>query len=339
MFFSNLIRQWLHRAIKFAAVLTMCSSTTALADSEPFIIDLYMGEPVPQDVMLDDLSAVRIVYLGEIHTIARHHGLQAEILRGLSDRELKLAVGMEMFSRESQPILDRWQTGNQSVADLIMELGREHWTNLQDYEKVLTLARERHVPIVGLNARDTLVRKVAHSGLDALTESEKREIPEGVEKINPLQDRLLRLRLRVHKAFEKASLDRIVLAQALRDETMAETVSGFLDSSEGKNRLMLVIAGSGHVNYGFGIPERVQRRNPLPHRIVMPTESGELVLTEAEKRQSVPVYITHEELRFIPTPIADYLQAVPLQKERPQERRREDSQPVAEDSASNPGKM
>ena len=97
MFFSNLIRRWIHRAIKFAAVLTMCSSTTALADSEPFIIDLYMGEPVPQDVMLDDLSTVRIVYLGEIHTIARHHELQAQILRGLLDRELKLALGMEMF--------------------------------------------------------------------------------------------------------------------------------------------------------------------------------------------------------------------------------------------------
>jgi uncharacterized iron-regulated protein len=317
MFFSNLIRRWLHRAIRFAAVLTMCSSTTALADSEPFIIDLYMGEPVPQDVMLDDLSAVRIVYLGEIHTIARHHELQEQILRGLLDRELKLALGMEMFSRESQPILDRWQSGNQSVADLVMALGREHWTNLRDYEKVLNLARERHVPIVGLNARDTLVRKVAHTGLDGLTDTEKREIPEGVEKINPLQDRLLRLRLRVHRAFEKASLDRIVLAQALRDETMAETVSGFLDSSEGKNRLMLVIAGSGHVNYSFGIPERVQKRTPLQYRIVMPTESGELVLTEAEKRQSVPVHITHEELRFITAPIADYLQAVPLQRERP----------------------
>lgn len=317
MFLSNLLYQWLLSALTFAAVLTMCSSTTALADSEPFIIDLYMGEPVPQDVMLDDLSTVRIVYLGEIHTIARHHELQAEILRGLSDRDVKLAVGMEMFSRENQPILDRWQTGNQSVADLIMELGTGHWTNLQDYEKVLTLARERHAPIVGLNARDTLVRKVARGGLDGLTESEKREIPEGVEKINPLQDRLLRLRLGVHKAFEKASLDRIVLAQALRDETMAEAVSGFLDSSEGKNRLILVIAGSGHVNYSLGIPERVQRRTPLPYRIVMPTESGELVLTEAEKRQSVPIHTTHEELRFIPSPIADYLQAVPLKKERP----------------------
>ena len=97
MFCPNLIGRWLHRALKFAAVLTMCSSTTALADSKPFIIDLYMGEPVPQDVMLDDLSTVRIVYVGEIHTIARHHELQAEILRGLRDRKLNLALGMEMF--------------------------------------------------------------------------------------------------------------------------------------------------------------------------------------------------------------------------------------------------
>lgn len=330
MFFLSVMRRWLCHALKFAAVLTMCSSGTALADSKPFIIDLYMGEPVPQDVMLDDLSTVRIVYLGEVHTIARHHELQAEILRGLSDRGLKIALGMEMFSRENQPVLDQWQTGNRSVADLIVELGRGHWTNLQDYEKVLTFARDRRIPIVGLNARDSLVRKVAHAGLDGLTESEKSEIPAGMEKINPLQDRLLRLRLRVHKAFEKTSLDRIVLAQALRDETMAESVSGFLNSFEGKERLMVVIAGGGHVNYGFGIPEGVQRRNPLPYRIIMATESGELVLTEAEKRQSVPVQITHEELRFIPTPIADYLQAVPLKEERPRPRRREYPLPLAE---------
>jgi uncharacterized iron-regulated protein len=334
MFFPNLVSRWLHCAVKFAAVLTMCSSVSALADSKPFMIDLYMGEPVPKDVMLDDLSAVRIVYLGEIHTIARHHELQAEILRELSDRDLKIALGMEMFSRENQPILNRWQAGNRSVADLILDLGADHWTNLQDYEKVLTLARERGIPIVGLNARDALVRKVAHVGLEGLSASEKREVPKGLEKINPLQDRLLRLRLRVHKAFEKTSLDRIVLAQVLRDETMAQTISSFLDSSEGKGRLMVVIAGGGHVNYGFGIPEGVQRRSALPYRIIMATESGELVLTEAEKRQSVPVEITHQELKFITTPIADYLQAVPLKEERPRQRRREYPQPLAENSGS-----
>lgn len=181
---------------------------------------------------------------------------------------------------------------------------------------MLTLARKRHVPIVALNANDLLVRKVAHEGLARLTESERREIPEGLEKINPLLDRLLRLRLRVHKAFEKESLDRIVLAQALRDATMAQTVSRFLDSPAGKGRLMLVIAGSGHVNYGFGIPERVRAHNRLAYRIIMATESGELVLSKEERRESVPIEITHEELRFIHTPIADYLQALPL-REKP----------------------
>ena len=248
------IAAWLSGSLGFATVLTVCLSMVVFADSKPFLIDLYMGEPIPSEVMLDDLSGVRIVYLGEIHTIPRHHELEVEVLQGLSDRVPRLALGMEMFGWEQQPILNRWQTGSQSVNDLIKELGKEHWTNLHDYEEVLTLARERHVPIVGLNARDDLVRKVAHGGLNGLSESERHEIPKGVEKINSLQDRLLRLRLRVHKAFEKESLDRIVVAQALRDETMARTVADFLDSPEGKDRLMLVIAGGGHVNYGFGIP-------------------------------------------------------------------------------------
>jgi uncharacterized iron-regulated protein len=315
MFLPDLTRQRLRLILRFAAILTMCSSMTALADSTRILIDLYMGETVPREAMLEDLSSVRVVYIGEVHTIARHHDLELDILRGLLERNPRIALGMEMFSREQQPILDRWHSGNQSVADLITKLGKEHWTNLQDYEKVLSLARERSVPIVGLNARDALVRRVAQVGLDGLDQSEKREIPEGVEKINPVQDRLLRLRLKVHKAFEKTNLDSIVLAQSLRDETMAEAVAGFLDSSDGKDRLMVVIAGSGHVNYGLGIPERVQRRRSWPYRIIFATESGELVLTEAEERQSVPVHITHEELRFIHTPIADYLQAAPLRKE------------------------
>ncbi|MGB6067294.1 MAG: ChaN family lipoprotein [Desulfomonilaceae bacterium] len=316
IFVHDRIRLLLIRSLILALALSLCSNMTAFADCKPFIIDLYMGEPVPRHAMFDDLSTVRIVYLGEIHTIARHHELEEEVLRGLLDREVKLAIGMEMFARKQQPILDRWQRGTTNVSDLIKELGQDHWTNLQDYSNVLTLARKRHVPIIALNANDLLVHKVAHEGLGRLTKSEKLEIPKGVEKINPLLDRLLRLRLRVHKAFEKESLDRIVLAQALRDATMAQTVSRFLDSPAGKDRLMLVIAGSGHVNYGFGIPERVHAHNRLSYRIIVATESGELVLSNEEKRESVPIEITHEDLRFIQTPIADYLQTLPL-KEKP----------------------
>jgi len=283
-----------------------------MASSQSIIIDVLMGEPVPLEMMLEDVSTVRIVYVGEIHTIKRHHQLQAQILRALAEKGIKPVLGMEMFSRQQQPVLDKWLKGFESVDDLINELGKEHWTNLRDYTDLLVSARDLKIPIVGLNAPDKLVRKVAREGIEGLSEEERKGLPPGLSEINPLNDRLLRLRLKVHKAFEEKSLDRIVLAQALRDATMATAVAEFLDTPQGKDRLMAVVAGNGHINYGFGIPERVQKANGLPYRIILPSESGELVLSEEEKRQSVPVHITHEDLKFIRVPIADYLHVIPL---------------------------
>ncbi len=281
------------------------------ASAESLIIDLYMGEPITLEEMVDDLAKSRVVYLGEIHSITRHHEVQREIMQRLSGKGLKLALGMEQFTREQQPALDRWLAGKSDLRGLIQELGGEYWTNIWDYEQILTTARNGNIRILGLNAPDRLVKKVARSGIEGLTEAERAEIPSDTASINPDLDRLLRLRLRVHKAFEKRRLDAIVLAQAVRDATMAQTVSRFLDSDEGKDATVVVIAGTGHLNYGLGIPERVSRAHNLPHRIVVPTESGELRLSEAEKRQSVPVDISHEDLRFLKAPIADYLHVIP----------------------------
>ncbi len=287
---------------------------SAMSDCQPFIVDVLAGEPVSMETMIEDLGTVRIVYVGEVHTIDRHHRLQAEILRDLSRRGLKLALGMEMFSVNQRKILDAWQRGNASVASLISDLGKGHWTNLLDYESVLLAARNLKIPILGINADDNLVKKVAREGIGALTAAERREMPRGFDRINPVNDRLLRLKLRVHKAFEGKSLDRIVLAQALRDATMAQSVVRFLNSPEGIGRTMMVIAGSGHLNYGLGIPDRVQRRAKLSSRILLPSESGELVLTETEKRHARPLEITHKDLMFINKPIADYLHMIPLRE-------------------------
>jgi uncharacterized iron-regulated protein len=288
----------------------------AVDTDSPLIIDVLMGEPVEMETMLDDLADVKIIYLGEVHTIARHHKLQTDLLDRLKGRGLKLALGMEMFSTQHQAVLDRWLSGKQSINDLIRELGKEHWTNLKDYESVLTTARDLGIHVVGLNAPDDLVRKIAREGLDGLSAKEKASLPEDLEQIDPLNDRLLRLRLRVHKAFEAKSLDNIVLAQALRDATMARAVVEFLNSPKGKDTVMVVVAGSGHINYGLGIPERVKRRLDLPFRIILASESGELVLSEQEMRQMAPTHLTHKDLEFIQKPVADYLHVIPLKEDR-----------------------
>jgi len=241
------------------------------------------------------------VYIGEVHTIRRHHGIQTEILNRLAERNMKLALGMEMFSAHQQEILSRWQKGSESVEDLVRALGAGHWTNLPDYGPLLVLARKLGVPILGLNADDGLVRKVARQGIQGLSESEKRQVPDEVSPVDPLYDRLLRLRLKVHKAFQDRSLDNIVLAQAVRDEAMARALVGFLTSAEGKDRIVLVIAGTGHISYGLGIPSRVTRMLNDPFRIVLLSESGELVLSEEEKKQAVPVEITHDGVDILRT--------------------------------------
>ena len=73
----------------------------AVDTDSPLIIDVLMGEPVEMETMLDDLADVKIIYLGEVHTIARHHKLQTDILNRLKGRGLKLALGMEMFSNSA----------------------------------------------------------------------------------------------------------------------------------------------------------------------------------------------------------------------------------------------
>lgn len=290
----------------------VCAPALIMAGSQPIIVDVLMGEPIPLEKMIEDLATVRIVYIGEFHTVARHHQAQAAILKGLADKNLSLALGMEMFAESQQPILEKWQQGPGGVDSLINELGREHWTNLADYEPVLMLAKKSKIPIRGLNADDRIVKKVAREGIDSLSEAERRQIPADVDQVNPLHERLLHIRLKVHKAFHEKALHNIILAQALRDATMAYAVDRFLKSPEGRDRVMLVIAGTGHVSYGFGIPERTEKLNGLTYRIVLLSESGELVLTEKEKQLAAPITITHQDLKFIRVPIADYLHILPL---------------------------
>jgi uncharacterized iron-regulated protein len=268
------------------------------------------------ETALDDLAKARIIYVGEFHTISRHHELQAEILRGLAGRNRNVALAMEMFTPQQQRIVDGWLASEETVSELVEKLGGDRWTNLTDYHSVLYLARDLGVSIICLNAPEQIVRKVSREGLESLSEEEKSSIPPDVYPINPLYARLLTMKLRVHRAFQGKTLDRVIYAQALRDAVMARNIARFLESPQGTDRLLMVIAGNGHLNYGFGIPEKVKLHIDAPFRIILPSESGELRLSEAEKMQALDIEISHEDIKFIDRPIADYLSVIPIKTDQ-----------------------
>lgn len=306
---------WRLFPIVFLIVTMTTSHSVAQTKCPSVMVDMVLGEPVPMNHALDDMATTRIIYLGEHHTISRHHKFQLEIMKGLVERGLDIAIGMEMFSIEQQGVLNEWLQSASHLDELIVKLGKERWNNLNDYAEIMYFARQVKSPIICLNAPDALVRKVAKEGLEGLDESQLQTVPKDVNEINPQYERLLRLKLRVHKSFQEKKLDRIILAQAVRDSVMAGAAVDFLKSVDGAGKTMVIIAGAGHLNYGFGIPEKVGRHFDAPYRIALPSESGELVLTEQELRHAVPVDITHNDLSFIKVRIADYLSVLPLRED------------------------
>ena len=96
-----------------------------------------------------------------------------------------------------------------------------------------------------------------------MTEAEKKLIPPDTEiRLDNIAYRQMIL-----KAFEQHqsaghgnsnSANRFFLAQVLWDETMADGIAKFIKANQ--DYQVVVLAGQGHVVYGYGIPSRVERR-------------------------------------------------------------------------------
>ena len=63
----------------------------------PTILYAATGAPVSFDELMADVRTARVVYVGEMHTSARHHEIQLRVIRALHEGGIRLAVGMEMF--------------------------------------------------------------------------------------------------------------------------------------------------------------------------------------------------------------------------------------------------
>jgi membrane-associated protease RseP (regulator of RpoE activity) len=135
------------------------------------------------------------------------------------------------------------------------------------YREIIEFARAEGIPLVALNLRSEIVKKVSKGGLDSLTEEEKEAIPEDMD----MSDEDYKNRLReVFARHEGESFDNFYQSQILWDETMAHSVDGFLKKNPGYQ--MVVLAGRGHIIYGSGIAKRVYRLNGKEYATLVSSE-------------------------------------------------------------------
>jgi len=284
-----------------------------------FWIDVCRGEPLTYEDVLDDLAESRVVYLGERHTLERHHAIQERIVTDLARRGVPLVLGLEQMEAFNQAALDRYHQGEIDFDELAeqTEWGKR-WSNYEQYRPIVEAARQAGAPILALNARKETVRKVARQGIDGLDPQIRSELPDEINLDDPLYEQHLNRVMMVHAMVTPEMVRGRFEAQVTRDETMADRLCAFLESEQGRDRTAVVLCGAGHVSHGLGIPDRVRRRIPgIRDRIIVLSGSGDVELSPRMKAMARDITITHEQLRELDRPIADYLHAV-SRKEKPE---------------------
>ena len=227
--------------------------------------DRLASNRVNQTEILEQLKTANIIYLGETHNSLADHQAQLQILQFLYQNNPKIAIGMEMFQRPYQSILDQYIARKITETELIEKSEyNQRWGFPWDYyADILQFAQQHKLPTLALNTPTEITRKVARKGLESLTTDEKQWIPPFAEIRTDNQayrQMLLEIYQQFHQGIPSSSsaFNNFFLAQVLWDETMAETVAEFIQ--ENPEYQVIVLVGQGHIIYDYGIPSRVERR-------------------------------------------------------------------------------
>jgi uncharacterized iron-regulated protein len=233
-----------------------------------------------QQSILQAITPAQVVYLGEKHDSASDHADQLTIIKYLHQRSSQMAIGLEMFQKPSQNVIDQYLAGQISEAELVQKTEyQKRWGwPWENYAPLLRLAKEKHIPVIALNTPTEVLRKVAKGGLESLQPADYQYIPPTAEidKSNLAYRDIIFASYQEHKAQALATskeFDRFYTAQLLWDETMAATAAQFRQKHS--QTQLIVIAGQGHILYGHGIPSRVARRLPQVRQKLVILSSAE----------------------------------------------------------------
>lgn len=215
--------------------------------------------PVDFDIFLETLKDRDVIYVGEFHQIPEVLSFQSDMVSGLILKGIQPTLGLEMFNVLQQKILDYYIAGVIPFEQLLSlyEMGPEGF-DLNHYINLIEIAVKNRLKVIALNIPRNIASAVAKHGLDRqelkgfhLNEQEIKDCSKGYKEA-------LSSFYRKHP-HEEITEENFILAQAIKDEMMAETIVYYLTTTT-VGMPLIVIAGRGHIEYGLGIPERVKQK-------------------------------------------------------------------------------
>jgi uncharacterized iron-regulated protein len=254
----------------------MPKQTEAAKGNRFMLYDDRQGERVQPAIniktIIDENPYAKVFYVGESHTSYAHHENQMEFIRRLNESGKKLAIGLEMIQKPFQQALDDYVAGR--ITEKKMLETTEYYTrwkfDFRMYMPVFRYAKENGIPLVALNTPQEITKKVSAGGIKSLEPEDIKQIPDSIEYTDGAYRENLTTIFAMHPMAK--DFDKFYEAQILWDETMADTADKYMKANP--DRLMVILAGNGHIRYKSAIPERLFRRNLLNYVAVVQDEEN-----------------------------------------------------------------
>jgi uncharacterized iron-regulated protein len=220
------------------------------------------GDNEKRDDALIALAKCGVVLLGESHDQAEHHRWQLDTITILFSHRPDMILGFEMFPRRVQPVLDRWSRGELNESDFLRAVEwPQIWGFAEElYMPLFNFSRMHHLPMLALNIDRAVSRRIAVQGFASVPSTEREGVGDPAPASSFYRDRLFEW-FKKHPAAgrdARAALERFerfVCAQLFWDRAMAEAIAGARRNA--RRPLVVGIMGSGHIEYGDGVPHQL----------------------------------------------------------------------------------
>jgi len=262
---------------------------------------LGSGETISKCEFYDRIvaSKAEVIMIGENHEDPLAHAFELEIVK-----KVKTATGaggvvglsLEFYDREAQTVMDEFLASLVPLDTFLMD--SKPPANHADYQPLLDLCKEDHLPVIAANCPRRYTRMVSKAGRDFLTPlsstSARYLLPplpyEGAsEKYTQNFVDIMRAMGNTNPSVPTTMLD----AQSLWDATMADSIHQGL----GRMDKVVHVTGYFHIQYRLGTVEHLTRLRPetdILTVVILPAEETQEI-TEEQKHIADLVVLTDIE--------------------------------------------
>lgn len=235
-----------------------------------YLYDLNLRKTFSGEHAARQLQDARFVLVGEHHDNAWHHQAQLAVIQLLHSQGRKVAIGLEMFRRDSQSDLDGWTAGK-IAKDKFKPIYLDNWNYGWDlYRSIFDYAQNHRIPMVGLNVSRKITAQVASQGFESLSDTQKGSLDGITCNVTSEYREFIQ---RAYGAHGHGHMDfgRFCEAQLVWDTVMAVHALEYL--RENQADVIVILAGSGHARK-MAIPAQLEKRTPWRFVVVLPETPG-----------------------------------------------------------------